>query len=76
MPAKRKCSKFFDFLKQPIKHVKLKLRMVNNGIDISDFGYFLLSLHLDWEYCMPDSPKISAFACNLLIVDRLLRKYE
>ena len=50
--------------------------MVNNGIDISDFGYFLLSLHLNWEYCMPYSPKVSVFACSLLIVDRLLRKYE
>ena len=47
LPTKRKFSKFFDFLKQQIKHIKLKLRMVNNGIDISDFGYFLLSLHLN-----------------------------
>ena len=52
--------------------------MGNNDIDISDFGYFLLSLHLNWEYCMPCSLEVSVFAYqfNLLIIDRILRRYE
>lgn len=43
---------YFDFLKQPTKHIKLKYRMTNNDIGISDLGYLLLYLRFNFESCM------------------------